>query len=135
MDKIQVTISVTPGQLNELAALVQKWEWAADKKPAPAAVLSDYAVKPKPFPTEWPEQFKGFMNGLELERARAGMTIKQMAQKLGIAPNYYYVLKGGKATVRKSTAYKYAERGGYSVKQLCHEGWNELYGGGNHDNA
>ena len=135
MDKIQVTISVTPGQLTELAALVQKWEWAADKKPAPAAVLSNYTVKAKPFPTEWEEQFKGFINGLEVERNKAGMSVVEMAKKLGVAVSYYHRMKSGKAVIKKATAYKYAERGGYSVKQLCLNGWKELYGGAENGNA
>ena len=68
MELIEVTMKLTPGQLFELSALVQKWQdherGVAIKKEVPNSVLANFQ-KPEPKkPDTWPDRLKMIVAGM-----------------------------------------------------------------------
>ena len=133
MELIEVTMKLTPGQLFELSALVQKWQdherGVVLKKKVPETVLADYQ-KPEPPKTDtWPDRLKMIVAGMEAIRLDAGMTVSDFCtNRLKLKDAGYYSLKNGKRVIQPHTAKKLANRMGMSLDELEKKGVATTYG-------
>lgn len=133
MELIEVTMKLTPGQLFELSALVQKWHdherGVILKKKVPETVLADYQ-KPEPQKTDaWPDRLKMIVAGMEAIRLDAGMTVSYFCtNRLKLRDASYYSLKNGKRVIQPHTAKKLANRMGMSLDELEKKGVATTYG-------
>lgn len=133
MELIDVTLRLTPCQLFELSALVQKWQdherGIVVKKKVPETVLADYQ-KPEPKkPDSWPEQLKMIVAGMESIRLGAGMTVSEFcANRMKLSDASYYSLKNGKRVIQPHTAKKLAARLGKTIDDLERRGMEATYG-------
>ena len=133
MEMIEVSMKLTPGQLFELSALVQKWQdherGVAIKKEVPPRVLENYK-KPEPQKTDtWPARLKMIVAGMEAIRLDAGMTVSDFCtNRLKLRDASYYSLKNGKRVIQPHTAKKLAARMGMSIDELEKKGVEATYG-------
>lgn len=133
MELIDVTLRLTPGQLFELSALVQKWRdherGIVVKKKVPETVLADYQ-KPEPKkPDAWPDRLKMIVAGMESIRLGAGMTVSEFCiNRIKLSDASYYSLKNGKHVIQPHTAKKLAARLGMSLEELEKKGVATTYG-------
>ena len=133
MELIDVTLRLTPGQLFELSALVQKWQdherVIVVKKKVPETVLANYQ-KPEPKkPDSWPDRLKMIVAGMESVRLGAGMTVSEFcANRMKLSAASYYSLKNGKRLIQPHTAKKLADRLGMSLEELEKKGVATTYG-------
>lgn len=133
MELIEVTMKLTPGQLFELSALVQKWQdherGVAIKKEVPNSVLANFQ-KPEPKkPDTWPDRLKMIVAGMESIRLGAGMTVGYFCtNRLKLSDASYYSLKNGKRVIQPHTAKKLAARMGVSIDELEKKGVEATYG-------
>lgn len=133
MELIDVTLRLTPGQLFELSALVQKWQdherGVAIKKEVPTRVLANYQ-KPEPKkPDTWPDRLKMIVAGIESIRLGAGMTVGEFCiNRIKLSDASYYSLKSGKRVIQPHTAKKLADRLGMSLEELEKKGVATVYG-------
>ena len=133
MEMIEVSMKLTPGQLFELSALVQKWQdherGVAIKKEVPPRVLENYK-KPEPQKTDtWPARLKMIVAGMEAIRLDAGMTVSDFCtNRLKLKDASYYSLKNGKRVIQPHTAKKLANRMGLSLDDLEKKGVATTYG-------
>ena len=123
MELIEVSLKLTPGQLFELSALVQKWQdherGVVIKKEVPPRVLENYK-KPEPQKTDtWPARLKMIVAGMEAIRLDAGMTVSDFCtNRLKLKDASYYSLKNGKRVIQPHTAKKLAARLEMSLEEL-----------------
>lgn len=133
MELIDVTLRLTPGQLFELSALVQKWQdherGIVVKKKVPETVLANYQ-KPEPKkPDAWPDRLKMIVAGIESIRLDAGMTVSAFCvNRIKLNDASYYSLKNGKRVIQPHTAKKLADRLGMSLDELEKKGVATTYG-------
>lgn len=133
MELIEVTMKLTPGQLFELSALVQKWQdherGVILKKKVPETVLADYQ-KPEPQKTDaWPDRLKMIVAGMEAIRLGAGMTVSEFCtNRMKLSDASYYSLKNGKRVIQPHTAKKLAARLEMSLEELEKKGVTTTYG-------
>lgn len=133
MELIEVSMKLTPGQLFELSALVQKWQdherGVAIKKEVPPRVLANYQ-KPEPKkPDTWPDRLKMIVAGMESIRLDAGMTVSEFCRnRIKLNDASYYSLKNGKRVIQPHTAKKLADRLGMSLDELEKKGVATTYG-------
>jgi len=133
MELIDVTLRLTPGQLFELSALVQKWRdherGIVVKKKVPETVLADYQ-KPEPKkPAAWPDRLKMIVAGMESIRLGAGMTVSEFCRnRIKLSDASYYSLKNGKRVIQPHTAKKLAARLEMSLEELEKKGVATTYG-------
>lgn len=133
MEMIEVSMKLTPGQLFELSALVQKWQdherGVVIKKEVPPRVLANYQ-KPEPKKTDaWPDRLKMIVAGMEAIRLDAGMTVSYFCtNRLKLRDASYYSLKNGKRVIQPHTAKKLANRMGMSIDELEKKGVEATYG-------
>lgn len=133
MELIDVTLRLTPGQLFELSALVQKWQdherGVVIKKEVPPRVLANYQ-KPEPKKTDaWPDRLKMIVAGIESIRLGAGMTVGEFCiNRIKLSDASYYSLKSGKRVIQPHTAKKLAARLGVSLEELEKKGVATTYG-------
>lgn len=133
MELIDVTLRLTPGQLFELSALVQKWQdherGVVIKKEVPPRVLANYQ-KPEPEkPATWPDRLKMIVAGIESIRLGAGMTVGEFCiNRIKLSDASYYSLKSGKRVIQPHTVKKLADRLGMSLEELEKKGVATVYG-------
>lgn len=133
MELIEVSLKLTPGQLFELSALVQKWQdherGVVIKKEVPPRVLENYK-KPEPQKTDtWPARLKMIVAGMEAIRLDAGMTVSDFCtNRLKLKDASYYSLKNGKRVIQPHTAKKLAARLEMSLEELEKKGVATTYG-------
>lgn len=133
MEMIEVSMKLTPGQLFELSALVQKWQdherGVVIKKEFPTRVLENYK-KPEPQKTDtWPARLKMIVAGMEAIRLDAGMTVSDFCtNRLKLKDASYYSLKNGKRVIQPHTAKKLAARLEMSLEELEKKGVATTYG-------
>lgn len=133
MELIEVNMKLTPGQLFELSALVQKWQdherGVVIKKEVPPRVLANYQ-KPEPKkPDTWPDRLKMIVAGIESIRLGAGMTVGEFCiNRIKLSDASYYSLKSGKRVIQPHTAKKLADRLGMSLDELEKKGVATTYG-------
>ena len=133
MEMIEVSMKLTPGQLFELSALVQKWQdherGIVVKKKVPETVLANYQ-KPEPKkPDAWPDRLKMIVAGIESIRLGAGMTVSEFCvNRIKLNDASYYSLKNGKRVIQPHTAKKLAGRLGMSLDELEKKGVATTYG-------
>lgn len=133
MEMIEVSMKLTPGQLFELSALVQKWQdheqGVVIKKEFPTRVLENYQ-KPEPKkPDTWPGRLKMIVAGMESIRLGAGMTVGEFCiNRIKLSDASYYSLKSGKRVIQPHTAKKLADRLGMSLEELEKKGVATVYG-------
>lgn len=133
MEMIEVSMKLTPGQLFELSALVQKWQdherGVVIKKEVPPRVLANYQ-KPEPKkPDSWPDRLKMIVAGMESIRLGAGMTVSEFcANRMKLSDASYYSLKNGKRVIQPHTAKKLAARLEMSLEELEKKGVATTYG-------
>lgn len=133
MEMIEVSMKLTPGQLFELSALVQKWQdherGVVIKKEFPTRVLENYQ-KPEPKkPDKWPGRLKMIVAGMESIRLGDGMTVSDFCvNRIKLSDASYYSLKNGKRVIQPHTAKKLAARLGISVEELEKKGVATTYG-------
>lgn len=133
MELIDVTLRLTPGQLFELSALVQKWQdherGVVIKKEVPPRVLANYQ-KPEPKkPDTWQDRLKMIVVGIESIRLGAGMTVSDFCtNRIKLSDASYYSLKNGKRVIQPHTAKKLAARLGKSIDDLERKGMEATYG-------
>lgn len=133
MELIDVTLRLTPGQMFELSALVQKWQdherGIVVKKKVPETVLANYQ-KPEPKkPDAWPDRLKMIVAGIESIRLGAGMTVKEFcSDRIKLNPASYYSLKNSSRVIQPHTAKKLADRLGFTLEKLEAKGMEVTYG-------
>lgn len=133
MELIEVTMKLTPGQLFELSALVQKWQdherGVVIKKEVPPRVLANYQ-KPEPKKTDtWPDRLKMIVAGMEAIRLGAGMTVSEFCtNRMKLSDASYYSLKNRKRVIQPHTSKKLAARMGMSIDELEKKGVEATYG-------
>lgn len=133
MEMIEVSMKLTPGQLFELSALVQKWQdherGVVIKKEFPTRVLENYQ-KPEPKkPDTWPGRLKMIVAVMESIRLGDGMTVSDFCtNRLKLRDASYYSLKNGKRVIQPHTAKKLAARMGMSIDDLEKKGVEATYG-------
>lgn len=121
MEMIEVSMKLTPGQLFELSALVQKWQdherGVVIKKEFPTRVLENYQ-KPEPKkPDTWPGRLKMIVAGMESIRLGDGMTVSDFCvNRIKLSDASYYSLKNGKRVIQPHTAKKLAARLGMTLE-------------------
>lgn len=133
MELTTVTMKLTPGQLFELSALVQKWQdherGVVIKKEVPPRVLANYQ-KPEPKkPDAWPGRLKMIVTGIESIRLGDGMTVSDFCvNRIKLSDASYYSLKNGKRVIQPHTAKKLAARLGKTIDDLERRGMEVTYG-------
>ena len=133
MELIEVSMKLTPGQLFELSALVQKWRdherGVVIKKEVPPRVLTNYQ-KPEPKkPDAWPDRLKMIVAGMESIRLGDGMTVSDFCvNRIKLSDASYYSLKNGKRVIQPHTAKKLADRLGKTLDELERRGMEATYG-------
>ena len=133
MELIDIHMRLTPSQMFELSALVQKWHdherGVILKKKVPETVLADYQ-KPEPQKTDtWPARLKMIVAGMEAIRLDAGMTVSDFCtNRMKLRDASYYSLKNGKRVIQPHTAKKLAARMGMSIDELKKKGVEATYG-------
>lgn len=133
MELIDIHMRLTPSQLFELSALVQKWQdherGVVVKRKVPETVLADYK-KPEPKkPETWPERFKLIMAGIEAFRLKNDWPVKFFCEeKIKLQPANYYTMRSGSRVISEVTAKKLATLLGYTLGELEEEGRNTIYG-------
>ncbi|MGF0021113.1 helix-turn-helix domain-containing protein [Acidaminococcus fermentans] len=133
MELIDIHMRLTPSQMFELSALVQKWQdherGVVIKKEFPTRVLENYQ-KPEPKkPDTWPARLKMIVAGMEAIRLDAGMTVSDFCtNRLKLRDASYYSLKNGKRVIQPHTAKKLANRMGMSLDELEKKGVATVYG-------
>lgn len=133
MEMIEVSMKLTPGQLFELSALVQKWQdherGVVIKKEVSPRVLANYQ-KPEPKKTDaWPDRLKMIVAGMEAIRLGAGMTVSEFCtNRMKLSDASYYSLKNGKRVIQPHTAKKLAARLEMSLEELEKKGVATTYG-------
>lgn len=133
MEMIEVSMKLTPGQLFELSALVQKWQdherGVVIKKEVPPRVLANYQ-KPEPKkPDTWPGRLKMIVAGMESIRLGDGMTVSDFCvNRIKLSDASYYSLKNGKRVIQPHTAKKLAARLGKTIDDLERRGMEVTYG-------
>lgn len=134
MELIEVSMKLTPGQLFELSALVQKWQdHERDieiKKPCPAMVLEGYKVqRPKTTEMDDLENRKMFFAGVEFTRLEKGITKKEFIQTyLKMSCQSWYGLLKNLERARDGTLCRIANCLGKTYKELVEKGWRGTYG-------
>ena len=133
MELIDIHMRLTPSQMFELSALVQKWQdherGIVVKKKVPETVLADYQ-KPEPKkPAAWPNRLKMIVAGMESIRLGAGMTVSDFCvNRIKLSDASYYSLKNGKRVIQPHTAKKLAARLGKTIDDLERRGMEVTYG-------
>ncbi|MGN8780566.1 hypothetical protein ACTNE5_00220 [Acidaminococcus fermentans] len=136
MELIDIHMRLTPSQLFELSALVQKWQdHERDieiKKPCPTMVLDGYKVQ-RPEITEMDdlENRKMFFAGVEFIRLQKGIGIKRFVENyLKMSYQNWYGISRNYEKVRDGTLCRIAERLGTTYKELVKKGVEGTYGKG-----
>lgn len=133
MELIDIHMRLTPSQMFELSALVQKWQdherGVVVKRKVPETVLADYE-KPEPKkPDNWSEQLKMIVAGMEAVRHGAGMTVREFcSDRIKLNPTSYYSLKNSSRVIQPHTAKKLADRLGFTLEKLEAKGMEVTYG-------
>lgn len=134
MELIEVSMKLTPGQLFELSALVQKWQdherKIEIKKPCPTMVLDGYEVQ-KPEITEMDdlENRKMFFSGIEFTRLEKGISKKEFVQTyLKMSPQNWYAISKNYEKAKEGTLCKIADCLGTTYKELVKRGVEGTYG-------
>lgn len=133
MELIDIHMRLTPSQMFELSALVQKWQdherGVVIKKEFPTRVLENYQ-KPEPKkPDTWPGRLKMIVAGMESIRLGDGMTVSDFCvNRIKLSDASYYSLKNGKRVIQPHTAKKLAARMGMSIDDLEKKGVEATYG-------
>lgn len=133
MELIDIHMRLTPSQMFELSALVQKWQdherGVVIKKEVPPRVLTNYQ-KPEPKkPDAWPDRLKMIVAGMESIRLDDGMTVSDFCvNRIKLSEASYYSLKNGKRVIQPHTAKKLAVRLGMSLEELEKKGVATTYG-------
>ena len=133
MELIDIHMRLTPSQMFELSALVQKWQdherGVVVKRKVPETVLADYK-KPEPKKTDaWPDRLKMIVAGMESIRLGDGMTVSDFCvNRIKLSDASYYSLKNGKRVIQPHTAKKLAARLGKTIDDLERRGMEVTYG-------
>ena len=133
MELIDIHMRLTPSQMFELSALVQKWQdherGVVVKRKVPETVLADYK-KPEPKkPDAWPDRLKMIVAGMESLRLGDGMTVSDFCvNRIKLSDASYYSLKNGKRVIQPRTAKKLAARLGKTIDDLERRGMEVTYG-------
>lgn len=133
MELIDIHMRLTPSQMFELSALVQKWQdherGIVIKKKVPETVLANYQ-KPEPKKTDaWPDRLKMIVAGIESTRLGDGMTVSDFCvNRIKLSDASYYSLKNGKRVIQPHTAKKLAARLGTTIDDLERRGMEATYG-------
>lgn len=132
MELIEVSMKLTPGQLFELSALVQKWQDHERnieiKKSCPTTVLEGYEVQ-RPEITEMDdlENRRMFFAGVEFIRLEKGISKKEFIQTyLKMSPQNWYAINYEKA--KDGTLCRIAACLGKTFEELVKKGVEGTYG-------
>ena len=133
MELIDIHMRLTPSQMFELSALVQKWQdherGVVVKRKVPETVLADYKKPEQKKPDAWPDRLKMIVAGMESIRLGAGMTVSDFCvNRIKLSDASYYSLKNGKRVIQPHTAKKLAARLGKTIDDLERRGMEVTYG-------
>lgn len=134
MEMIEVSMKLTPGQLFELSALVQKWQdHERDieiKKPCPKTVLEGY--KPNaPAIDELSDEEKNelFFVGIEAIRHEKLMGVRDFIEKqLRMSPSNWYGILKRRPDLRIGTYLRIARSLNTTYDAIVERGWEVKYG-------
>ena len=134
MELIEVSLKLTPSQMFELYALVQKWQDHERnieiKKPCPTMVLEGYEVQ-RPEITEMDdlENRKMFFAGVEFTRLEKGISKKEFVQTyLKMSSQNWYAISRNYERVKEGTLYRIAACLGKTFEELVKKGVEGTYG-------
>lgn len=133
MEMIEVSMKLTPGQLFELSALVQKWQdherGVVIKKEVPPRGTSELPEARTEKTDTCPDRLKMIVAGMEAIRLDAGMTVSEFCtNRMKLSDASYYSLKNGKRVIQPHTSKKLAARMGMSIDELEKKGVEATYG-------
>ena len=134
MELIEVSMKLTPGQLFELSALVQKWRDHERnieiKKPCPTTVLDGYEVQiPEITEMDDLEKRKMFFSGVEFTRLEKGIGILHFVRSyLSMSYQNWYAISRNYEKAKNETLCRIASSLGTTFKELVEKGRRGTYG-------
>ena len=134
MELIEIHMKLTPGQMLELSALVQKWQDhernVEIKKPCPKTVLEGYKSNaPSIDELSKKEKNELFFVGVEAIRHEKLMDVRDfIKQQLRMSPSNWYAILKRIPHLRIGTYLRIARSLNTTYYALVERGWEEKYG-------